>query len=187
MRLHLNDFTRAVAACRRCRELQREMGDRRSEAWACVLAKASLEVSNKTSCETGPRRFVDINNGYSGNNRTRPKEVPSGSSGIQLAQTLLSAASEEEKQEMDRRAKVKEEKAGNGCRFRKRWFGSCSQMGKLLGHGKSAGQFGACNLWPMGAAVQPQLEARSEGRQVEDPKPREADWFQGAEEVGAQF
>ena len=41
------------------------MGDRKSEAWACV----------------------------------------------QLAQTLLSAASDEEKQELDRRAKAKEEKA----------------------------------------------------------------------------
>ena len=59
----------------RCRELQREMGDRKSEAWACV----------------------------------------------QLAQTLLSAASDEEKQELELRAKAKEEKAHcctQGCWIR---------------------------------------------------------------------
>jgi len=54
---------------------------------------------------------------------------------VQLAQTLLSAASEEEKQEMDRRAKAKEEKALN------------------------------------------------EGKEVEEPKRREADWFQATEEA----
>jgi len=85
VRLHLNDFPRAIAAARRCRELQREMGDRKSEAWACV----------------------------------------------QLAQTLLSAASDEEKQELDLRAKAKEEKArsegkvlesADGTGTRQDWF-----------------------------------------------------------------
>eukprot|EP00931_Biecheleriopsis_adriatica_P014587 TRINITY_DN11649_c0_g2_i3.p1 TRINITY_DN11649_c0_g2~~TRINITY_DN11649_c0_g2_i3.p1 ORF type:complete len:1110 (-),score=277.81 TRINITY_DN11649_c0_g2_i3:74-3403(-) len=57
VRLHLNDFTRAIAAARRCRELHRELGCRQSEAWSCVqLTQALIAAATEEERQEMERR-----------------------------------------------------------------------------------------------------------------------------------
>lgn len=123
------ELKRGAAVTVEAQRIFNAVGDREGEADALRMqAEVRLHLNDFTRAIAACRRCRELQREM-GDRRSEAWAC------IQLAQTLLSAASEEEKQEMDRRAKAKEEKA------------------------------------------------RSEGKEVEEPKQREADWFQAAEEA----